>query len=136
MTLGLITFLVVAARIVYRAVDPSPALPGRMARIEKQMAHVNHWLLYAVLLIMPVSGYIMSSGDKPPIIFLGLFDVPKLPITPKQGFVAAVIHVYTQFAVYALIVMHLGGTAWHLFVRRDDILGRMLPPQINADERS
>ena len=60
---------------------------------------------------------------------LGVRGLWLMPITKSQGFVAAVIHVYTQFLVYALIALHLGGTAWHLFVRRDDLLSRMLPPQ-------
>ena len=133
MTVGLLLFAIVAGRILYRLLNRPPALPRRMPALEKGVAHATHWLLYAVLVVMPVSGYIMSSGDKPPIRFLGLIDVPKVPITPEQGSVAAVIHVYTQFAVYTLIVLHLAGTAWHLFVRRDDILARMLPRQINAD---
>lgn len=133
MTVGLLLFAIVAGRILYRLLNRPPALPRRMPALEKGVAHATHWLLYAVLVVMPVSGYIMSSGDKPPIRILGLIDVPKVPITPEQGSVAAIIHVYTQFAVYALIVLHLAGTAWHLFVRRDDILARMLPRQINAD---
>lgn len=133
MTVGLVLLAIVAGRIAYRALHSPPVLPGGMAVAAKRLAHAAHWLLYAVLVIMPVSGYIMSAGDKPPINFLGLFDVPKLPITKEQGFVAAVIHVYTQFAMYALIALHLAGTAWHLFVRRDDILQRMLPPQTNAE---
>ena len=82
---------------------------------------------------MPVSGYIMSSGGKYPISILGLFDFPKLPVGPARGEIAAVIHVYAQFAVYALIVLHLAGTAWHLFVRRDALLDRMLPRQVHAE---
>lgn len=128
-TVGLVILAVVAARIVYRVINPPPPFPGPAARAEALLARATHWLLYAVLIVMPVSGYVMMAGDKPPIVVLGLFDLPKLPISPSQGFVAAVIHVYTQFAVYALIGLHLVGTAWHLFVRGDDLLSRMLPPQ-------
>ena len=133
MTVGLSIFVIVAGRIVYRLFHQPPALPRRIPAIEKGLAHATHWLLYAVLVVMPVSGYIMSSGSKPPISILGLFNFPKLPITQSQGFVAAVIHVYTQFAVYALIMLHLAGTAWHLFVRQDNILARMLPRQADLD---
>lgn len=133
MSVGLLIFAVVAARIAYRLANAPPALPRRMSGLEKGLVHATHWLLYAVFIVMPVSGYVMMSGDKPPISFLGLFDVPKLPITPEQGTVAAVVHVYAQFAVYALIVLHLCGVAWHLFVRRDNILGRMLPRQVEGD---
>ena len=103
-----------------------------MAVWERRLSHLTHWLLYAVLIVMPVSGYIMSSGDKPPISFLGLFDVPKAPISESQGKAAAIVHVLiTQFVLYALILLHLAGTAWHLFVRRDGSLSRMLPRQAN-----
>ena len=83
--------------------------------------------------MMPVSGYVMSAGGPYPISILGLFAFPKLPVGPAQGEVAAVVHVYGQFAIYALIVLHLAGTAWHLFVRRDGVLDRMLPRQTQIE---
>lgn len=129
MTVGLILLVIVIGRLTYRASHAPPPPPRRMPAWQIGLAHLTHWLLYAILVVMPISGYIMMAGDKPPIRFLGLWDVPKLPITPAQGKVAAIIHVYTQFAVYALILLHLAGTAWHLFVRRDNALARMLPPQ-------
>lgn len=132
-TVGLTILVIVAARVAYRALHRPPPLPGRSGLVEAALVHATHWLLYAVLIVMPVSGYIMMAGDRPPIVIAGLFALPKVPVTPQQGFVAAVIHVYTQFAVYALILLHLAGTAWHLFVRRDDLLSRMLPPQRYPD---
>ena len=133
MTLGLVLFAIATARILYRIFNAPPPLPG--AVWERRLAHLTHGLLYLVLIVMPVSGYIMSSGDKPPISFLGLFDVPKATISPSQGKIAAIIHVLiTQFVLYALIVLHLTGTAWHLFVRRDGALSRMLPHQANEIE--
>ena len=133
MTFGLVLFAIVTARILYRAFNAPPQLPG--AVWERRLAHLTHALLYLVLIVMPVSGYIMSSGDKPPISFLGLFEVPKAPISPSQGKIAAIVHVLiTQFVLYALIVLHLVGTAWHLFVRRDGALSRMLPRQANEIE--
>ena len=128
-TVGLAILAIVAARILYRAFHPPPPLPGRAATIEAALSRLTHGLLYAVLLVMPISGYLMVAGDKPPIVILGLFDLPKLPVSKAQGYVAAVTHVYAQFAVYALILLHFAGTGWHLFVRRDDLLSRMLPPQ-------
>ena len=133
MTVGLTILAVVAGRILYRTLNRPPPFPRRTATLEKALANVTHWLLYGVLLIMPISGYIMSSGDKTAIWFLGLVDVPKLPIDHAQNHIAAAIHVYVQFAVYGLIVLHIAGVAWHLFVRRDDFLGRVLPVQSNVD---
>ena len=132
-TVGLVIFALVAARIAYRIVNPPPALPGRVAMVERGLAHATHWLLYAVLIAMPVSGYVMSSGGKHPISILGLFNFPKLPVGPAAEGIAKTVHNYTQFVVYALIVLHLAGTAWHLFVRRDALLDRMLPRQIHVE---
>ena len=132
-TLGLVIFAIVAARIVYRIFNPAPALPGHMGEVARIAARISHWLLYAVLIVMPVSGYVMSSAGKHPISILGLFDFPKLPIGKDAGEAAQAVHLYTQWAVYALIALHVLATVWHLLVSRDAILDRMLPRQANAE---
>ncbi|MCX8253433.1 membrane protein of unknown function [Beijerinckiaceae bacterium RH CH11] len=85
MSVGLVLFAIVAARIFYRIMNPPPALPGTMGRWEQRLAHLTHWLLYAVLIIMPVSGYVMSAGDKPPISFLGLGRRAEDAGLPRRG---------------------------------------------------
>ena len=132
-TLGLILFALVAARIAYRIANPPPALPGRMNEAMRLLSHASHWLLYAILIVMPVSGYVMSSAGKNPISIFGLFDFPKLPVSHDTGETAKAIHLYVQWAVYALILLHLAATAWHTFARRDAILDRMLPRPANAE---
>ena len=132
-TLGLVVLAIIAARIAYRILNRPPSLPGRLPAVEKGLAHATHWLLYLVLLVMPISGYIMSSASDHPISILGLFDFPKLPIAKEQGKIAFKIHIYAQFVVYALVALHLAGVAVSLFLRRDNILGRMLPRQANAE---
>ena len=132
-TIGLTIFVLVLARIVYRFVNRPPVLPGTMAPWEKGLAHASHWLLYLTLIVMPVSGYIMSSSGKNPISILGLVNFPKLPIAKETGDVAKEIHLFTQYALYALVIAHIGAIVWHLAVRRDGVLDRMLPKQANAE---
>jgi cytochrome b561 len=132
-TLGLVVLALVVARLIWRLTNPPPVLPGRMAVAERWAAYVSHWLLYAVLFVMPISGYIMSSAGKRPITIAGLFDFPKAPVSETTGKLAESIHLTTQWAVYGLVLLHILAVAWHLSVRRDDILARMLPRQINAD---
>ncbi len=133
MIAGLVLLVIVVGRILYRITHRPPPLPRSMSRGEQAFARLTHGLLYAIFIVMPVSGYLMSAGDKPPIVFLGWLDVPKFPLTPAQGYAAAVVHVFSQFAVYGLLALHLAGVGWHLFVRRDDILSRMIPPQRYRD---
>ena len=132
-TLGLVVLAIVVARLVYRVSHRPPPLPGRLPALEKGLAHATHWLLYLTLLVMPISGYVMSSSSNKPISIFGLFDFPKLPIPRAQGEIAMGIHLYGQFVIYALVVFHLAGVAISLFLRRDDVLGRMLPKQTNAE---
>ena len=132
-TLGLVVLAIVAARIAYRIVNRPPPLPGRLPAVEKGLAHATHWLLYLVLLVMPISGYVMSSASDHPISILGLFDFPKLPVSKDGGKIANGIHIYVQFVVYALVFVHLAGVGVSLFLRRDNVLGRMLPRQANAE---
>ncbi len=133
-TLGLTVLAIVAARLAYRLANPPPALPRSTSTLEAGLAHLTHWVLYLVLLVMPISGYIMSSGSDHPISIFGLFDFPKIPgVSKTVGTDAAIVHLSAQFAVYAFVVLHVAGVAWHLFVRRDDLIARMLPRQAGID---
>jgi len=132
-TLGLLVFVLVVARLAYRFANKPPAFPGRISWLEAVVAHGTHWILYLVLLVMPVSGYIMSSGGKYPIAIFGLFDFPKLPVSQDVAKTAAGVHLSAQYAVYGLVILHVAGVCWHLFIHRDDVLSRMLPRQVNVE---
>lgn len=132
-TIGLAILGLIVIRLIWRVMNPPPALPGRMGDWEKALAVTSHWLLYVIFLAMPVSGYVMASGDKYPISVIGLFDIPKLPVSHEVGDYAATTHILGQWAVYALVLLHVASTVWHLAVRRDAILDRMLPRQANAE---
>ena len=125
---GITILLLIIARLTWRAGRPPPPLPGSDGPFLRGLARVNHGLLYAVLIVMPVTGYLMA-GNGQPVPFFGLFSLPGLPKNDPLGVVANRIHVFTQFAVYGLVLMHIAGTVWHVAVRRDGLLNRMLPPQ-------
>ena len=77
---GLTILALVAVRLAWRASHPAPPLPGKMAKWEQAMAFASHWLLYLILVGMPVSGYVLSaaaSGKAVP--YFDLFTLPELP---------------------------------------------------------
>ena len=125
---GICIFLLVILRVTWRSVRPPPDPAERQARALNILAGINHWLLYAVLLVMPVTGYMMA-GNGQGVPFLGILTLPGLPKNDPLGVAANTIHVWTQFAVYGLVMLHLAGTVWHVAIRRDGLLDRMLPPQ-------
>jgi cytochrome b561 len=92
------------------------------------LASLNHGLLYAVLLVMPVTGYLMA-GNGQDVPFFKVIELPGFAHNEGLGKLADTVHVWCQFAVYGLIVMHVAATVWHVAIRRDGMLERMLPPQ-------
>jgi len=87
-----------------------------------------HALLYLVLIIMPVTGYLFVTFKGIELSYFGLADVPALvaPDKPKAD-LALWVHASLQWAIYALALMHIGAALHHHFLRRNDVLGRMLP---------
>ena len=127
-TLGAIVLIVTAFRIAWRFVDRPPAYPPAVAEWEKALATVTYWLFFAALIYMPVTGFLTSEyGKHPP----KLFDAIPTPLlfTPDKGLdnLFSTLHGAGQWAIYALIALHLTAVAYHLIFRHDGVLGRMLP---------
>lgn len=127
---GLTILALTAVRLAWRARHPAPALPPHMARWEETGARLSHWLLYVVLIGMPLTGYLLSSAGGHTVTYFGLFAIPTLPKDKAWEDIAMFLHVLTgQWLVYLLILLHLAATAFHVVAHRDGIVDRMLPPQ-------
>jgi cytochrome b561 len=127
-SLGVTIFAVAVLRLAWRSTHPAPPLPSDTPRVMQWISQLTHWLLYALLLLMPITGY-LQSGDGRPVSYFGLFDLPALPKDKALGDVAKVLHLLGQWGVYTLVGLHVGATVWHVAIRRDGLLDRMIPPQ-------
>jgi cytochrome b561 len=128
-SVGLTILALTAARLIWRAIHPPPSAM-RWAAWEAAAATASHWLLYLVLLAMPISGYLISAGRGRAIPYFGLFEVPLLtPATDAIWRIGATVHAVGQWALYALVALHIAAAVWHVAVRRDGTLDRMLPEQ-------
>jgi cytochrome b561 len=127
-SLGVTIFAVVVLRLAWRSTHPAPPLPGDTSRVMELISQLTHWLLYALLLLMPITGY-LQSADGRPVSYFGLFNLPGLPQDKPLGDAAKVLHLLGQWAVYTLVGLHVGATVWHVAIRRDGLLNRMIPPQ-------
>ena len=129
-SVGLTIVVLVAVRIAWRAKHPVPPLEVGLARWEKVAASGSHWMLYVILVGMPISGYLLDAAGGYSISYFGLFSIPLLPKSPALSSVATWVHVAVgQWLVYTLIFLHVAASIWHISVRRDGVLDRMLPPQ-------
>lgn len=124
---GILILALVALRILWRFKHTPPALPADMKPYEKLLAKGAHYALYLAMIIMPLSGWGMSSAGGHPISFFGLFTVP--PLVEKNKELGGFFHETHEIAGYAVIVLiafHFAAALYHHFVRKDDVLKRMI----------
>lgn len=126
-TLGLVILGVILARLAYRLSHGAPADEPTIEMWQKAASHTTHWLLYLLLIVVPVLGYIGISYYPALEVFGGI----KLPaITPESEDKAKLVfgwHAWGAFAIAGLAAMHIGAALFHHLIRKDNVLRRMLP---------
>lgn len=129
---GILILTLTLARVGWRLSHTPPPLSDTMTPILRRVAKATHLVFYALLLILPLSGWWMSSAVPERHSFgFGLFDVPFLPV--PRGFASAgpahFIHVNLAWLMVGLAALHILAALKHQFIDKDDVLGRMLPRQ-------
>jgi cytochrome b561 len=128
--IGIIVLALSVVRLLWRAGHPAPPLPATVPLWNRVLARATQWLLYAAMILMPLSGWVFTSAavKRRPLSF-GLFDVPPLPVpqTDAVGDPWYKGHVIGGWILLALVVLHVAGALKHRFVDRDATLDHMLP---------
>ncbi|MGO8920687.1 MAG: cytochrome b [Stellaceae bacterium] len=127
-SLGLTVFALTTLRLLWRLARPAPPPSSALTALERRASRGVHALLYLLLFLMPVTGYLLVNFRGIELRYLGLFDVPALVAKAKpRAELALFVHASLQWAIYALAALHIGAALHHYFLRRDDVLHRMLP---------
>lgn len=127
--LGGVLLVLVFARLLWRLGHPPPPHPDFMPRIEQRLARATHIAIYAVLVVMVVSGYVRTVGDDYPIELLDAIGIPPLiPFMPELAAVMLVVHQFAVFALVALVAVHIAMVVQHEVVHGNPMLRRMWPP--------
>ena len=115
-------------RLAWRQLHPTPALPGTLKPYERALARFTHFMLYALLFAMPLSGWMMSSARGFPVSWFHIFQLPDLVPKNKALYDAFLTTHHTLAVVLAVVVtLHVAGALKHHFVLKDNVLRRMLP---------
>jgi cytochrome b561 len=125
-SLGVIVFAIVLIRIVNRYLNPPPPLPADTPSVIRVAARVNHIALYALLILMPIIGFLATNAWGFPLSVFGVLPLPA-PIGKNEEIakVLSFLHWCGALTIILLIIAHLGGVIYHTFVRRDGLLQRM-----------
>jgi cytochrome b561 len=124
-----ITILALAVlRLTWRLFNPVPPYPAGRPRWQELASHVSHFLLYALLLIQPVLGWLMSSARAFSVSWFGLVQLPDF-IAPNRAAFEQLHdwHEAMGFTLATIALIHIAAALKHHFFDHDDVLRRMLP---------
>ncbi len=126
-SLGLTVLFLVLVFFLWVKRSGKPSWPKKMPLWQKILAHAVHYSLYALLIIMPVCGWIMSVAANRVPSYFGLFKMP-LPIKESKSLAELMdqAHVAIAWILIALIVLHIAGAIVHHFIEKDNVLKQML----------
>ncbi|MBL4647426.1 MAG: cytochrome b/b6 domain-containing protein [Gammaproteobacteria bacterium] len=113
---------------MWRFVNPKPEWPDTMSLAERLAARLVHGLLYLLILIVPISGWIMSTAAGYSPSFWGWFTLamPGIPYSKALAMTANQIHTTAIWVLGILIILHLLAALKHHFINKDNILKRMM----------
>ncbi len=132
-TIGLLILVLMVVRFLWRVANPVPLMPQGLRRPERALVRVTHYGFYALLVLQPITGYLIVSAMGHDVPFFG-WTLPAL-VGPSEslatGFVYA--HIIGVALLLAAVALHVAGALRHEFVLRDNTFRRMTPLRPRED---
>jgi cytochrome b561 len=121
-SLGVIVLALIIVRLGWRWINPTPTLPT-----PDLASRLSAPVLYILMLMMPISGIIMSQGGGHAISLFGWFTLPSLiEKNPFLGKLAWQIHGYTGKMLIGMIGLHFIAALYHQWILKNNLLRRMI----------
>jgi cytochrome b561 len=127
-SLGICLFAIGVSRVIVALTTSRPPLPPDMRLPARIMARGTEVLLFLLVVMMPVTGWLMSSAANFPVSFFGLFTLPDL-VKPDETLFEALrgAHRMQSYVLLTLLTLHFAAACRHFFILRDNVLYTMLP---------
>lgn len=125
--LGITILILAIIRLIVRLRNPPPPLPADLPPIQKLAAHASHWLLYFLMLVIPLVGWAMLSAGGYPVMLGHSLRLP--PIFPVNAVAFAILrhtHAWLAMLLFLTFLAHLGAALYHGLIRRDGVLWSMI----------
>jgi len=124
--IGIAILILALVRLAVRLTHRPPPLPADLPAIQVAAAKGSHYLLYALMIAMPLIGWAMqSAGGYPVILWSGVVLFPILPHDIEVYGWLRYAHGLLAYAFFLLILAHLGAALFHGLIRRDGVFGSM-----------
>lgn len=124
---GVIVLCLVAIRILWRITNATVQAAEGVPPILQLAAKAGHLLLYIFMLVMPISGVLMSRFSGYPISVFEIFTIPAASEkSPELAKLFHATHGYAAWGFVILISVHILAALYHHFIRKDNTLVRMI----------
>ncbi len=132
-TLGFMILVLSLVRLVWRLINPPPALPPEMPGWEKLAASLSHVAFYIILIGLPLTGWAAISTGRAALTstmtsLVGGLSWPLIPGLPGTIHEPMeTVHELLVKVTYALVILHVGAALKHQFVDKGRMAGRLWP---------
>lgn len=127
-SLGMTALILGVLRVGYRLFAGAPPYAPPLSPLNLAAAHAGHFALYALMIALPVSGYVNSAAGGHEIPWFGLFEWPNVaPQDKALAHAASRAHFWLAWTIGAVLALHLAAVVWHGWVKRDAVFARMWP---------
>jgi cytochrome b561 len=130
-SIGMTVFLLAFLRLAWRLANPTPADPPNTKPWQSRVSTAMHWLLYALIFVTPLLGWLMSSSKNYSVSYFGLFTFPNLVGADEAAFERfKELHEIAAQSMVVLAILHALAAFKHHFIDKDNVLRRMLPMKL------
>jgi len=124
--LGIAIFALALVRLGVRLRHPPPALPAELPLMQKLAAHASHWLLYTLMVLLPLVGWAMLSAGGYPVMLTDSLRLPAIsPVGPVTFAVLRHLHTWLAMLLFATFLAHMAAALHHGLIRRDGVFSSM-----------
>jgi len=129
--LGVTVIILGVLFVIWRLTNTKPLLPSSTPHYEKILAKATHHTLLVLILLMPLTGLLLSVfGGRPTSVF-GLFTIPALAEANKEWqTIFYTLHEWISYIIIGLVSLHVLGALKHQFFYKDNVLRRILPVKL------
>ena len=128
LSVGSLILLLMLVRLGWRLASTVPPAPVDLSPPLRLVSRATHFLLYAILIVLPFLGWINANARGWTVRLFGVIPLPTLvPSGSEWGHAMGDIHMNLAWVLLAVAGLHILGAGYHQFVLRDGLLGRMLP---------
>jgi cytochrome b561 len=127
--IGFILLLLAITRLSWKLINQVPSYNKTIPKRVALAAHLFHYFLYALMIAMPLSAFIGSNAEQRPVSFLLLFKMPLLFEHKNIQLAKTMMDIHKTLAIVFVIAisLHVLTALYHHFIRKDNILKRILP---------